>query len=316
MAATRWSEDAGEILRHVLDQRRAGQACGLVAVTATSGGALRAPGALAAVASDGSMVGYVSNGCVDGDIAAQMLAAMDAKAPRVVRYGAGSPWQDIRLPCGGSVELALIPDPLTAPLADLAEDLTDRRRPEIDLCAVAGVRLAGITANRFTLRPRPALRLAGRGAALGAMARTGVAAGFAVSVASPDPGDLEDLEALGLTGAHHLALPGDLPPVADDADTAVVLLFHDHEWEPALLCQALDGPAPFIGAMGSRRTHAARLQTLRAAGVDEAALARITGPLGLVPSLHEANLIALSALAQVTEHLRNPASATGFHRAA
>lgn len=186
----------------------------------------------------------------------------------------------------------------------------------MDLSAISGTDLADATACRFTLRPRPALRLAGRGAALGAMARTGVAAGFAVSVASPDPADLAALRPLALTGSHHLELPGDLPPVTDDADTAVVLLFHDHEWEPALLRQALEGPAPFIGAMGSRRTHAARLQALRAAGVDETDLGRITGPLGLVPSLHEANLIAVSALAQVTEQLRRPAPASGLHRAA
>lgn len=316
MPATRWSEDAAEILGHVMERHRAGQACGLVVVTETSGGALRAPGALAAIDADGAMAGYVSNGCVDGDIVAQMLSAMGARAPRVIRYGAGSPWQDIRLPCGGAVELALIPSPRLAPLAALARDLADRRRPVMDLTAIAGTALADASARRFALRPRPALRLAGRGAALGAMARTGAAAGFAVSVASPDPTDLAALESLPLTGAHHLELPGDLPPVTDDTDTAVVLLFHDHEWEPALLRQALEGPAPFIGAMGSRRTHAARLQALRASGVEEPALDRITGPLGLVPSLHEANLIAVSALAQVTAHLRPAIPASGLHRAA
>lgn len=229
MRAERWSEDAGEILRHVLERRRAGQACGLVAVTATSGGALRAPGAIAAVDAEGAMVGYISNGCVDGDIIAQMLAAMDARAPRVIRYGAASPWQDIRLPCGGAVELALIPEPRIAALGALTDALGHRRRPMMDLTDIANTPLTDAAERRFTLRPRPALRLAGRGAALGAMARTGTAAGFAVSVASPDPHDLSALAPLRLTAAHHLALPGDLPPVQDDADTAVVLLFHDHE---------------------------------------------------------------------------------------
>lgn len=314
MQADRWSEDAGEILGHVVDCHRQGLACGLVVVTDTIGGALRAPGALAAIDSHGAMVGYVSNGCVDGDIIAQLLDAMRAMAPRVVRYGVGSPWQDLRLPCGGGVELALIPTPRTDRVAQLYDALSARQEAVLNLDMLCGP--VPVMHRAFALRPRPALRLAGRGAALGAMARAGAAAGFEISVASPDPLDLDALADLSLRAMHHLAVPGDMPDAADDPDTAVVLLFHDHDWEPALLKQALDGPAGFIGAMGSRRTQAARLLALRADGVEESQLVRIIGPLGLVESLREANLIALSALAQIVEHLRKAPPARSLIRAA
>lgn len=313
MTALRWSEDALSILEHVVACRDAGMHCGLVVVTQTSGGALRAPGALAAVDETGSMVGYVSNGCVDGDIATQMLNAMDRGEPRIVRYGAGSPWQDIRLPCGGSMELVLVPDPDLFALSELSEGLRARRRQDLRLPRICDGIGKDIGARSFQLHPRPRLRLAGRGAPLIFTARAAIAADFAVSVASPDPQDLDTLSALALESATHLSVPTETPRFLDDAYTAVLLLFHDHEWEPALLIDALKGPAIFIGAMGSRKTHEARLNELRVRGVDEAQLSRITGPLGLVGSLRDANLIALSALAQIAETIRdsrkNPAQA-------
>ena len=77
------------------------------------------------------------------------------------------------------------------------------------------------------------------------------------------------------------------------------MLFHDHEWETALLAQALGQPALFIGAMGSAATHARRLEALAAAGVGAAAASRVTGPIGLIPAARDPQTLALSVLAQV-----------------
>jgi xanthine dehydrogenase accessory factor len=300
-AETRWLDHPGDVLAHLLRQNAAGRRAALLVVTETVGGALRAPGALAAVEADGTMAGYVSNGCVDADIALQALAAMQEGRMRQLRYGAGSPWPDIRLPCGGSVELALVPDPDPALLSALASEL-DARRPGLLRLDTAGLVARG--GDAYLLRPRPRLRLAGRGAALAALARLGVAGGFEVRAASPDADDLAALQACGVARTDTLSVPAEVPPVEDDPWTAVALLFHDHDWEPALLRQALDGRAAFIGALGSRRTHAARLESLRRAGVPEAQLARIVGPLGLVGSLRDANMIAVSALAQMVAALQ------------
>lgn len=300
-AATRWLEQPAAVLGHVLAAQAAGRRMALLVVTETAGGALRAPGALIAVDGDGAMAGYVSNGCVDADIALQAAQALAEGRPRRLRYGAGSPWPDIRLPCGGSVEIAVLPDPAAGPLHALTTAL-DARRDARFAIGPEGI-VPDPAGPALILRPAPRLRLAGRGAALAAVARVGLAAGFEVAAASPDPADLAALAGLGVAPVTALSVPAATPPVHDDPRTAVLLLFHDHDWEPALLRQALDGPAGFIGALGSRRTHAARLQGLRAAGVPEAQLARLHGPLGLVGSLREANLIALSALAQVTAAL-------------
>ena len=69
--------------------------------------------------------------------------------------------------------------------------------------------------------------------------------------------------------------------LAPDARTAVVTLTHDPKLDDPALDRALKSRAFYIGALGSRRTHAARLARLRELGHDEAALARIRGPVGL-----------------------------------
>jgi xanthine dehydrogenase accessory factor len=84
-----------------------------------------------------------------------------------------------------------------------------------------------------------------------------------------------------------------------DPRTAVVTLTHDPKLDDPALDRALKSPAFYIGALGSRRTHAARLQRLRALGHDEAALARIRGPVGLNIEAVTAPEIALSILAEI-----------------
>ena len=87
--------------------------------------------------------------------------------------------------------------------------------------------------------------------------------------------------------------------LAPDLRTAVVTLTHDPKLDDPALERALRSPAFYIGALGSRRTHASRLARLRALGHDEAALARIRGPVGLPIEAVTAPEIALSIVAEL-----------------
>ena len=87
--------------------------------------------------------------------------------------------------------------------------------------------------------------------------------------------------------------------LAPDCRTAVVTLTHDPKLDDPALDRALRGAAFYIGALGSRKTHAARLARLRALGHDDAALARIHGPVGLNIAAVTAPEIALSIVAQI-----------------
>jgi xanthine dehydrogenase accessory factor len=93
----------------------------------------------------------------------------------------------------------------------------------------------------------------------------------------------EALEALGL-----------------DARCAVVTLTHDPKLDDPALRIALPSPAFYVGALGSRKTHAARVDRLRAAGLDDAVIGRLNAPVGLNIGARTPAEIALSILAEIT----------------
>jgi xanthine dehydrogenase accessory factor len=93
-----------------------------------------------------------------------------------------------------------------------------------------------------------------------------------------------------------------------DMRTAVVTLTHDPKLDDPALIAALKSEAFYVGALGSKKTHAARAQRLKAAGFDDAAFARIRGPVGLDIGAVSPAEIAVSIMAQIIETLRAPQS--------
>ena len=94
------------------------------------------------------------------------------------------------------------------------------------------------------------------------------------------------------------------PALRPDARTAIVLLTHDPKIDDPALMAVLPTNAFYIGALGSTRTHARRLERLAQAGVSEARRARIHGPAGLAIGARTPAEIAVSVLAQMTWQLR------------
>ena len=109
-----------------------------------------------------------------------------------------------------------------------------------------------------------------------------------------------------------------LDALQPDARTAVVTLTHDPKLDDPALDRALKSDAFYIGALGSRRTHAARLGRLRDLGHEEAALARIKGPVGLNIEAVTAPEIGLSIVAEIVAVRRGSplAPALGVKQAA
>jgi xanthine dehydrogenase accessory factor len=94
--------------------------------------------------------------------------------------------------------------------------------------------------------------------------------------------------------------------LAPNARTAIVTLTHDPKIDDPALEVALRAPVFYIGALGSKKTHGARLQRLGEAGFSNADLARICGPVGLAIGAKSPAEIAVAVLAQITERLRQP----------
>jgi len=100
-----------------------------------------------------------------------------------------------------------------------------------------------------------------------------------------------------------------LPKAGLDARTAIVLLTHDPKIDDPALMAALASECFYIGALGSKRTHAQRLERFRGRGFDEQQLARIHAPIGLDIGARGAPEIAAAIIAEITKVLRRGAEA-------
>ena len=92
--------------------------------------------------------------------------------------------------------------------------------------------------------------------------------------------------------------------LAPDRRTAILTLTHDPKIDDPALEAALRSEAFYIGALGSRRTHAKRVERLKEVGFDDAAIARIRGPVGLPIGAQTPVEIAISIMAEITAVLR------------
>jgi xanthine dehydrogenase accessory factor len=95
-----------------------------------------------------------------------------------------------------------------------------------------------------------------------------------------------------------------LPRLKLDARTAILLLTHDPKIDDPALQLALTSDVFYIGALGSKKTQAARMERMLAAGFDQGALKRIHGPIGLPIGAVGAAEIAISIMAEMTQRLR------------
>lgn len=312
--------DQRRIFRFLTEQIAAKRRCVLVTVLAVEGSAMRNPGAHMAVAEDGSFVGSLSGGCIENAVVAEAREALQAGAARTVRFGAGSPYLDIRLPCGGGLDIHF------QPLADgnvASECLAaiEGRRPytvRIDpegVECIAGWRpvpfdRASGTAS-FGHFPQARLMLVGHGEGVSALARLAISLELDVSVLTPDERALGQVQALGIP-VTQLKRNTDTQLLGSDPWTAIVFLFHDHDWEIPLLRRAFELPRFYIGAMGGKRANAARREALLAAGVTSTAIATLHAPIGLFHSSRDPDTLALSTLAEIVQVYQD-ADFSSFH---
>lgn len=266
----------------------------LAVITGVHGASARSPGAMMCLCSDGSMTGSLTNGCIEADLALHARAVRSDSRPVQLRYGQGSPYFDIRLPCGGGLDVSLFPAPSGRILADIACLAASRGAAALEFGAEGTARLGpgrptGWAGDRFivNLPPAPRLMLVGEGAEVAVLSDTARAAGY----------DVELLPTFGATRGLSALREA-------DPWTAVVTLLHDHDAELPILAEALTGPAFYIGALGSRRVAERRKEALARMGLSPTQIARIHGPAGLIPSARDPGTLAISVLAEVAQTAR------------
>ena len=97
-----------------------------------------------------------------------------------------------------------------------------------------------------------------------------------------------------------------LPPLNVDAYTAFVALTHDPKIDDPALLHAFERDCFYIGALGSRKTHAKRGERLKAQGARESDISRIHAPIGLAIGAVSPSEIAVAIMAEITAQLRLP----------
>ncbi|WP_339115347.1 XdhC family protein [Thioclava sp. GXIMD2076] len=276
-----------------------GQADVLALIVDTEGPSYRPKGAGMAITPEGRRTGSLSSGCIEEDVVLHAASIRASGTPRVIRYGRGSPYPDLALPCGGGLDILLMPvstpearAPFIAAQAQLAA-----RRP-------AALRLPLPDASgevALTLTPDLRFLVFGKGPEARIFAGLTHLAGYPTELFSPSE------ETIGKAEGHparHLVSARWPEGLQTDPYTAVTLFFHDHDWEPPILTHALASDAFYIGAQGSLRTHEARCATLADAGVPPEQIARMDRPFGLIPSARDARTLAVSVLADVLAEAR------------
>jgi xanthine dehydrogenase accessory factor len=282
-----------------------GERMAIATVVSTWGSAPRPKGSHMLVHEDGRFEGSVSGGCVESDILAT-AADVIAGAPFQLRnYGVAdaAAWE-VGLPCGG--EIAVMVQPVSAEgfdpelfdrIAD-ARDQGDALTVTTDLATGHSDARPAETGEVFVNRYDPPRRLLIVGAVQIAQALAGLARelGIATVVIDPRARFLTDERFPGVT------LDDRWPDEAIAAlrpgpSTAVVTLSHDIKIDDPALIAALATDAAYVGALGSRKSHAARRERLAAAGVTRENIDRIDAPVGIDIGAIGPSEIALSVAA-------------------
>ncbi|EEE38576.1 XdhC/CoxI family protein [Rhodobacteraceae bacterium KLH11] len=307
---------------------RAGKGAALATVVETWGSAPRRVGAQLVIAGDGRIEGSVSGGCVEGAVIVEALEAIEEGEARLLEFGVSD--DDafaVGLACGGTIRILVEPVGKVLPEPMLAELVAARARREplaYEVNVETGHRALRRNAHTARLRMdrsgfeedgqtfiavhNPPLRLIVVGAVHIAQALVPMA-----RIAGYDPAIVDPREAF----ASDARFPGetiltDWPDEAVaklglDTRTALVLLTHDPKLDDPALQAALTAGVFYIGALGSTRTHAKRVERMKQAGFSDAQIGRIHGPVGLDIGAAGPSEIAVAILAQMTAVLRGKA---------
>ena len=286
--------------------RAAGEACVLATLIAVEGGGPRPPGTQMVFAPEaaGGVSGYFSGGCVEGDVAGHAQACLEDREPRILVYGEGSPWPDIRLLCGARIEIFL--ERVAADDAAVGEILAAAAERRVTnyvsdgyarACAEEVSPWMEAVVDRI-YEPAPRLVVIGGDPTALAIAELGARSGFETTLVRPK-GPEAPPPVAGV--AYRRDEPAEaLAAIGLDAWTHVAVATHDLDTDRAALAAALPSDAGYVGLLGARRRLAGRLAELRAEGMAEAAIARLHAPIGLDIGGKAPFEVAVSVIGEIT----------------
>jgi xanthine dehydrogenase accessory factor len=325
-----------DLLPEIQEWLAAGEELALATVVRVAGSAPRPVGARMIISSEGRMAGSVSGGCVETTVYEEMMDLLQGGPPRLLHFGITEDmiW-DVGLACGGTIDVFVqrLDPALTGKVARLAAakegfvlatilsgpgmgttHLVDGGDTGLDegLAAAAREALAarreqgiiqavGLDREVFveaSLPPPQMIIIGGVHAAI-PLTRFAKELGFTVIVADPRA-KFANRERFPEADQVFQEWPDEaLAHLKVDESTYIVLLTHDPKIDEPTLAAALKTPAAYVGAIGSRGTHAGRRERMASWGVSPEELQRVYGPIGLDVGGRSPQETALAIMAEV-----------------
>ena len=220
------------------------------------------------VREDGVSYGMITGGCIEAALTDEALRALKINQAHQQRYGKGSPYLDIQLPCGSGLDIVFEPNPDHEQCQKIEKAYRQRQASQLLISATSSY------IRQYP--PKTRVVLIGEGSIHSVFSPLAEAAGFEVVTVEHNQQDIEF-----------------------DQWSAAVCLFHDHDKELNFLTDACRSDCFYVGALGSQRAHAMRCVALLERGLTESQLAKIHSPAGLHIGSETPHEIALSILAQI-----------------
>ena len=306
---TDWKDTDLQTLRDIIRWHRQGMRVLLATVVHSYGSSPRPAGSMAAFGALGVISGAVSGGCVEDDIC-QKFCAGTLSRTEVMRYG-GTEAVRLGLPCGGTLEVLVEPDP-DIPALELLCSRLERRQltfRRVDLhtgSTEVGPGTPGDSTHydgrsfRSIHGPSWRLLLIGANSVAAALCPLALSLGYDTLVCDPRPEYGQDW------GLADIPLRREMPDdlvraLVPDQRTAIIALAHDPKIDDLALMESLESPAFYVGALGSTANNMRRRQRLGALGVRDTALARLHGPVGLAIGSRTPAEIAIAIAADLIQ---------------
>ncbi|PLW83400.1 hypothetical protein CWI75_06400 [Kineobactrum sediminis] len=307
--------------QQILGQARSWLAAGdvpvwLCTIVAAHGSSPRPPGSMLACNGRGTQVGSLSGGCIEEDLLARLQHNAPATAvAEIIEYGVSAEQNErLGLPCGGRLQVLVQPlqPERDLPWLEAAVSAIGERRCLRRVVAVDGggtryddethysplVFTGAELAQSFG--PRMRLLLVGAGQLSQSLAELALAMDYEVLVTDPRQALREQWQGPQLPLI--AGMPDDAVRAhASDRHSIVITLTHDPRIDDMALMEALTTQAWYVGALGSARTTAKRLERLRQLGLSETEIAALHAPVGLDIGSKTPLEIAVSIMAQLVQ---------------
>lgn len=301
-----------EVLTQAIEWLDAGSSVELITVARTFGSSPRPPGSLAAVRDDGHLVGSVSGGCIEKQLAIRIDGENRAKS--FAHEISDDEARKFGLPCGGKIELIFEALNNSTELKNILTSIDERKRISRTVTLETGtVSISNVDRSADFLYDGKQLRkifgpgwrmlLIGGGQLSRFVAEFAQALDYEVVVCEPR----EEFASAWNAGGYTLTtlLPDEaVLKYATDHHSIVLALTHDPNLDDSALIEALPSNAFYVGALGSRANNERRKKRMLDIGVEADAVERLHGPVGLNIGSRSAAEIAVAIVAEIIQ-LRN-----------